>query len=80
MGDRKVGFQVVGEDRSRLLGRGTVGKLGEEEDEEKEPATERRKEYTDLGLNLGEKDEQVACCASALAMTDETCWEAEMYA
>ena len=30
-------------------------KLGEEEDEE-EPATERRREYTDLGLDLGERE------------------------
>ena len=28
LGDRKVGSQVIGKDRSRLLGRGTVGKLG----------------------------------------------------
>ena len=47
--------QVVGQDRSRLLGRGTVEKLGEEEDGEEEPATERRREYTDLGLDLGER-------------------------
>ena len=57
-----------------------MGKLGEEEDEDEDPATERRKEYTDLGLDLREKEEQVACYASvlALAMTDETRWEAEM--
>ena len=50
-------------------------KLGEEEDE---PATERKKEYTHLGLDLGEKEEQVVCHASALAMTDEARREAEM--
>ena len=49
-----MGSQVVDEDHSRLPGRGTVGKLGEEE---KEPATERRREHTDLG----EREEQVAC-------------------
>ena len=38
--DGKVGSQVIGVDRSPLTGRGTVGKLGEEEDE---PATERRR-------------------------------------
>ena len=62
-----MGSQVNGVDRSRLPGRGTVGKLEEEE----EPATERRREYTNLGLDLGEREEQVACHASALAMTDE---------
>ena len=51
------------------------GKSGEEEDE---PATERRREYTDLGLDLGEREEQVPCRASALAMTDEARREAEM--
>ena len=44
-----------------------------EEDEEGEPAIERRRECADLGLVLGEKEEQVVCHASvlALAMTDE---------
>ena len=57
-----------------------LGKLGEEEDEKEEPATERRREYTDLGLDLGEREEQVVCHASALAlaMTDEARREAEM--
>ena len=57
-----------------------MGKLGEEEDEEGEPATERRSEYTDLGLDLGEREEQVACHASALvlAMNDKARREAEM--
>ena len=55
-------------------------KLGEEEDEEGEPAIERRKECTDFGLDLGEREEQVVCHASALAlaMTDEARREAEM--
>ena len=55
-------------------------KLGEEEDEEDEPAIEQRRECTDLGLDLGEKEEQVVCHASALAlaMTDEAHREAEM--
>ena len=57
-----------------------MGKFGEEEDEEGKPAIERRKERTDLGLDLGEKEEQVVCHASALAlaMTDEARREAEM--
>ena len=55
-------------------------KLGEEEDEEDEPAIEQRKECTDLGLDVGEREEQVICHASALAlaMTDEAHREAEM--
>ena len=55
-----------------------MGKLGEEEDDEEESAIERRREYTDLGLHLGEREEQVVCHASALAMTDEARREAEM--
>ena len=57
-----------------------MGKLGEKEDEEDEPAIERRRECTDLGLDLGEREEQVVCYASALAlaMTDETRRESDM--
>ena len=49
-----------------------LGKLGKEEDVEGEPATERRRVYTDLGLDLGERKQQVVCNASTLAlvMTD----------
>ena len=39
---------------------------------------ERRRECTDLGLDLGEREVQVVCHASALAMTDEARREAEM--
>ena len=57
-------------------------KLGEEEDEEGEPAIERRRECTDLGLDLSQREEQVVCHASALAlalaMTDEARREVEM--
>ena len=57
-----------------------MGKLGEEEDEEEEPATERRIECIDSCLDLGKVEEQVVCHASAmaLAMTDEARQEAEM--
>ena len=57
------------------LGEEQLKKLGEEEDAEEKPATERRKD-----TDLGESDENVACHASALAsvMTDEECREAEM--
>ena len=52
-----------------------MGKLREEEEES---ATQRRREYTDLGLHLDEEEEQVACHATALAlaMTDEARREA----
>ena len=51
-------------------------------DKEERTAKKRRGEYTDLELNLGEREGQVACHASALAlaMIDEACWEAEMQA
>ena len=60
-----------------------MGKLEEEEeDEEDEPAIERRRECADLGLDLSEREAQVVCHASALAlalvMTDEARREAEM--
>ena len=53
--------QVSGINRSRFLGEGQLGKLGEEEHEEGEPAIERRRECTDLGLDLGEREVQVVC-------------------
>ena len=57
-----------------------MGKLGLEKDEKEEPAIERKRKYTDLGLDLGEKEEQVVCHASALvlAMTNKARREAEM--
>ena len=50
------------------------------EDEEEGPAIERRRERTDLGLNLDEREEQVICHASVLVlvMTDEARREVEM--
>ena len=56
------------------------GKLGEEEDEEEKPAIERKREYTAFGFDFGEREEQVVCHASglALAMTDEARREEEM--
>ena len=41
-----------------------LGKLGEEEEEEK-PATKQMRQYTDLGLDVGEREEEVACHALA---------------
>ena len=62
------------------LGEEQLGKLGEEEDEEDEPAIEPKRECTDLGLDLGKRKKQVVCHASALAlaMTDEAHREEEM--
>ena len=62
---------------AKYLGEEQLGKLGEWEEE---PATERMREYIDLGSDLGEKDEHVACHASVLtlAVTEEACWEAGM--
>ena len=59
-----------------------MGKLGDEKNEEEEPATERRREYPDLGLHLNEGGEQVVCLVLTLglAITDEACREAEMQA
>ena len=65
-----MGSQVIGKDRSRFPRRGTVGEV----------KRGGRREYTDLGLDFGEREEQVAYHASvfALAMTDEARWEAEI--
>ena len=68
----KVGPQVSGIDQSRFPGRRTVGEV-RREDEEDEPAIQQRRECTDLGLDLGEREEQVVRHASALAMTDRAC-------
>ena len=38
---------------AEFVGEEHLEKLGEEEDEEEEPAIEGRREYTDLGLDLG---------------------------
>ena len=72
----KVRSQVSSADQADSLGE-QLGKLGEGEEE---PAIERRREYTVLGFDLGEREEQVVCHASALAlvMTDEARREAEM--
>ena len=51
------------------MGAEQLRKLGEVEDVEEEPVTQRRREYRDLG----KRNEHVAChaLALALAMTDE---------
>ena len=57
------------------MARQSLDKLREEEEK---PATEQRREYTDLELDLDEREEQVACHASALGMTDKAYGDAEM--
>ena len=63
----KVRPQVSGISRSRFSGRRTVGEVRRE-------GRRGRRECTDLG----EREVQVVCHASALAMTDEARREAEM--
>ena len=67
----KVRSQVGGIDRSRFPGRRTVRKV-------RGGGRRGRRECTDLGLDLGDREEQVVCHASALAMTDEARRETEM--
>ena len=69
----KVGSQVSGINQSRLPGRRAVGEV-------RRGGRRGRRDSTDLGLDLGEREEQVVCHASALAlaMTDEARREAEM--
>ena len=69
--DGKVRSQVSGIDRSRFPWRRTVRKF-------RRGGRRGRRECTDLGLDLGEREEQVVCHATALAMTDEARREAEM--
>ena len=78
--NRKEGFQVSGIDQSQFPGRRAVGELGEKEDKKEEQAKEQRRDYPDLRLDLGEREEQVVCHASALAlaMTDKMRRKAEM--
>ena len=75
----KVRSQASGIDGSRFPGR-TVREVKRGRRREEEPATERRRECTDLGLDLGKREEQVVCHASALAlvMTDEAGREVKM--
>ena len=85
--NRKMRSQVSGIDRSRLPGRRTVRKVRRggrrgrcASDRAKESTDLGLRECTDLGLDLGEREEQVVCHASALAlvMTDEARREAVM--
>ena len=61
------------------MGEEQFEKLGEKKDEKEELAIERKREYTDLGLDLNEREEQVACHALifALAITKKARREAD---
>ena len=48
-----------------------MGKLGEEEDKEEEPATERRKKYSDLRLDLGERKQPSRLPCFSLGLSDD---------
>ena len=62
---KKLDLRQSAKTKADFLGEEELGKFGEEEEE---PAAERWRQFTDLG----EREEQVACHASALAlaMTD----------
>ena len=64
--------------KADYLGEEQLENLGEEEEEEEEPVTGQKKIHK-FRSDLGERDEYVACPASALAleMTDEASREAE---
>ena len=74
---QKVRSQVIGEDRSRFPGRGTVGEVRRGGRRASNRAKERVYRFW---FNLSKREEQVACHASALAltMTDKARREAEM--
>ena len=76
----KLASQVIGIDRSRFPGRKTVREVRSGGRRRRKASDRAKKKYTDLGLDLGEREEQVVCHASALdlAMTDEAHREAEM--
>ena len=73
LGDKKVGSQIIGEDRfPKRRAVGEVRRGG------RRANNRAKKRVYRFRVNLGETEEQVACHASALAMTDEARQEAEM--
>ena len=75
----KWDFRKSAKTEANSLGEKQLGKLRNEVNEEGEPTTERGREHTDLGLDLCEREKQVACHISALAITNKACREVEMY-
>ena len=72
--------QVSSIGQSRFPGRRAVGEVRRGGRQGRGASDKQRKECTDVELNLGEREEQVVCHASAmaLAMTDEARLEAMM--
>ena len=74
--------QVSGIECSRLPGRKAVSEVrkGGRRTRKASNRAQKRRECTNLALDLGEREEQVVCHASALtlAMTDEARREVEM--
>ena len=66
--------------KADFRGEKQLGKLGDEKDEVEEPVTEQKKEYTYFRSFRRERDDDVACYASALASTmrDEALRKAEI--
>ena len=76
----KVESQVSGIDRSRFPGRRVVGKARRGGRRGRRASDIAKERVYRLGIDLGEREEQVVCHASALvlAMTDEARRGAEM--
>ena len=80
LGNRKVGSQVVGVDRSLLPERNILGIMEKRKMKKKKNQQQNEKKCIDLKSDLGERNNHVDCHATALALgsTDEACREAEM--
>ena len=62
-----MGLRLLAKTKADSLVEEQLEKLGEE------PMTEWRRQCIVIGSDLGERNEHVACHASALAMTDDAC-------
>ena len=67
--NRKVGSQVIGKDRSQLPGRKQLRKIVQEK---QYLSTERRRECTDLGSDLGKKEREINM---SIAMPQSWFWQ-----
>ena len=78
--NEKVGSQVSGTDRNRFPGRRAVGEVRRGGRRGRKASDRAKKRVHRFRVNLGEREEQIVCHASvlALAMTDEARREAEM--
>ena len=70
--------QVSGVDRSRFPGRRTVRKVRRGGRRGRRVSDKAKEIVYSFGVCLGEREVQVVCHASALAVTDEAHREAEM--